>query len=173
MPMYDELKIPASAMTVTKEMIKISNFDLIDTEPLTVAIWEYFPEDDAFSLGFKTAGIESKLFLENAGLTFYLVLLIIFLAFLHLILCPFRQKCSCTQKVTDRMGKYLYFNGTIRYFMEIYFDICLKTSLNLYTVKWETPFYSVSDSNYFSVAFLVLVCIFPLCYITNSCLRPK
>ena len=63
MSMYEKLKIPPSTMTITKEMIKISNFDLIPTDKLSEKLWQYFPESEPFSLNFESAGVESKLFL--------------------------------------------------------------------------------------------------------------
>lgn len=38
MPMY-ELKFPANAMMVTKEMVEIANFDLIPTDLLDEYLW--------------------------------------------------------------------------------------------------------------------------------------
>ena len=121
-------------MTITKEMIKIAQFDLLPTDWLTEMLWEYFPESDPFSLNFETVGYEAKLSLENIGLTFYIVLLNVLLGILHFILRPLRHCSGCLEKLTNRMENYLYFNGTIRLYMEIFFDICLTSSLNLYTV---------------------------------------
>ena len=71
--MYEQLKFPATAMIITKEMVKIATFDLIPTEWISELLW-YFPEQEAFSLNFEQSGIESILFLQNAGLILYLVL---------------------------------------------------------------------------------------------------
>ena len=69
MPMYEKLKFPASAMKITVELIKIATFDLIPTEKIDNLLW-YFPEEEAFSLSFETAGFESMYFLQNIGLIF-------------------------------------------------------------------------------------------------------
>ena len=58
MPMYLMLKFPASAMLVMTEMINIATFDLIPTDSIDSALW-YFPEEEAFSLSFETAGVEA------------------------------------------------------------------------------------------------------------------
>ena len=63
MPMYEKLKIPAQSMTITKEMVKISNLDILPTEWLSEIIWDYWPENDSFSPNFESAGVESTLFL--------------------------------------------------------------------------------------------------------------
>ena len=56
MPMFEKLKFPPSAMIITKEMIKIATFDLIPTDWINEKLW-YFPEGEAFSLNFETAGL--------------------------------------------------------------------------------------------------------------------
>ena len=63
MPLYENLKIPPTSMTITKEMIKISNFDLLPTDWISGILWDYFPEEEALSLNFETAGIEAIRFL--------------------------------------------------------------------------------------------------------------
>ena len=95
MPMYKKLKIPPQSMTISKEMLKISNFDIIPIDWLSAAIWDYWPEDDAYSVNFESAGVESTLFLQNVGLTFYLVILTIIIGIVHLCLLPFRRTRQC------------------------------------------------------------------------------
>ena len=60
------------------------------------------------------------------------------------------------------MESYLYFNGTIRFLMEIFFDVAFVASMNLQTADWETPFPSEAMSNDLSVVFIVLVSICPV-----------
>ena len=89
-PMLDNLKFPPSTMIITRELIKIAKFELIPTEKINEELW-YFPEGEAFSLNFETAGVESKLFLENIGTILYLVLLNFVCMLVHLILWPLRN----------------------------------------------------------------------------------
>ena len=58
MPLYEMLKFPSNAMTISKELIKVAKFDLIPTEWIDEILW-YFPEGDAFSQNFDAAGFES------------------------------------------------------------------------------------------------------------------
>ena len=90
MPMYENLKFPASAMVVTVELIKIATFDLIPTDSIDSVLW-YFPEEEAFSLSLETAGVEATLFLQNIGLILYLIMLNILLGVLYLLLLPARN----------------------------------------------------------------------------------
>ena len=54
-------------------------------------LW-YFPEGEAFSVNFDAAGIESKLFLQNIGLIFYLILANILFAGVHFLLIPLGKR---------------------------------------------------------------------------------
>ena len=58
MPLYEKLKFPASAVIITKELIKIATFDLIPTEQFDEMLW-YFPEGEAYGVSFEAAGVES------------------------------------------------------------------------------------------------------------------
>ena len=161
MPMFEKLKFPPSAMIITKEMIKIATFDLIPTDWINDALW-YFPEEEAFSLNFETAGLESKLFLKNIGFILYLVLFNILYMLLHLIFWPLRDTCNFFKNLVAKMERYLYFNGTIRFYMEVFFDILLVGSLNIHTAEWDTLFLAEKVSNYISLFFIALICIWPL-----------
>ena len=77
-------------MIITKEMIKIATFDLIPTDWISDALW-YFPEGESFSLNFESAGVESKLLLQNMGFILYLVLFNLLYMVLHLVLWPLRN----------------------------------------------------------------------------------
>ena len=130
--MYEQLKFPPAAMTITKSMIQLTSFDLIPTDWILELFW-YFPEDDSFSLNFETAGMESKLLLKNIGLIMYLIFLNIFYALLHCMIRPLRNSGSCLKKTSEKMESYLYFKGSMRFFMEVFFDVCLVASLNIQT----------------------------------------
>ena len=95
MPLYEKLKFPAIAMEITNKMNKIVTFELIPTDWITESLWEYFPEEEPFSLNFESVGLESRLFLQNAGLTFYIVQMNILYGLLHFILYPLRNTCGC------------------------------------------------------------------------------
>ena len=172
MPMYEKLKFPASAMMVTVELINIATFDVIPTESIDSALW-YFPEEEAFSLNFETAGVESQTFLQNIGLILYLIMLNILCGILYFLLLPARNSASCLSKVVTKMKKYLLFNGNIRFYMELFLDVGLLASLNMHTVGWSSSFTSTQVSNYLSIAMLILICIWPLCFILLACCKPK
>ena len=100
--MYEKLKYPASAMMITKEMIKIATFDLIPTNEINETLW-YFPEEESFSASFDTAGVESQLFLQNIGLILYLVIFNIIYGVIHFLLLPCANLCKLSRKLVDKM----------------------------------------------------------------------
>ena len=172
MPLYEMLKFPSNAMTISKELIKVAKFDLIPTEWIDEILW-YFPEGDAFSQNFDAAGFESQLFLENVGPTLYLTMLNVIFGVLHIVLFPCRTLGDFAAKVVKKLELYLYFNGSFRFYMEIFLDVCLIASLNLLTVDWDSPFPSVKVSNYLSIVFIFLICIWPLNITILTYLHPK
>ena len=173
MPLYEKLNFPASAMLLTKEFIKIGTFDLIPTDWLNDLIW-YFPDEDPFSLNFETLGIASKHLLQNIGLILYLILANILYAILYLLVVPCRRSLgNFGQNTVKKMEGYLLFNGSIRFCMEIFFDVLLIASLNLHTIEWDSPFIAVQVSNYLSIALLALICLWPLCTLLVTCTQPS
>ena len=170
--MFKKLKFPASAMELTKEMIKIATFDIIPTDTFDELLW-YFPEGEAFSAGFETAGVESLFLLENIGPIIYIFYLSVLFGVLHFLLRPCAYLCACCKKVTDKMGRYFYFNGSIRFYMEIFFDVVLLASLNLQNIDWNTPFMSEQASNVMSIVLIDIVIFFTLVSLLVSWFKPE
>ena len=92
---------------------------------------------------------------------------------LHIVLFPCRRLGDFAAKVVKKLELYLYFNGSFRFYMEIFLDVCLIASLNLLTVDWDSPFPSVKVSNYLSIVFIFLICIWPLNITILTYLHPK
>ena len=137
MPMFEKLKFPASAMIITKALIKVATFDLIPTELIDELLW-YFPEGDAFSLSFETAGLESTLLLENIGFIFYMIAVNIVFVLIHATLHNCRKSCKCSTKTHSKLGNYLYYNGMMRFYREVFFDLGLLSCLNVHMADWDT-----------------------------------
>ena len=63
----------------------------------------------------------------------------------------------------------MQWNGSIRFFVEAYFDFMMLTAINLQHADWQTPFVAVQYSNILSaillavtllLSFLILVCYY-------------
>ena len=92
---------------------------------------------------------------------------------LYFLLVPTRNFCSCCSKLITKMRNYLFFNGNIRFYMEVFLDVGLVASLNMHTVEGDSSFPSVQASNFMSIALIILICIWPLFFIFYACLKPK
>ena len=64
-----------------------------------------------------------QLLLQNLGLIFYLVLVNFMFGVLHFLLIPIGRRTKVGKKLVDKLEAYLYFNGLIKFFMEIFFDV--------------------------------------------------
>ena len=57
--------------------------------------------------------------------------------------------------------------------MEVFFDVLLVASLNFHTAEWDTLFHAERVSNYLSLLFISLICIWPVGSIFLACMKPK
>jgi len=137
MPLLQKLKFPGNAMMLTQFLIKIATFDLIPTEHIDQEMY-YFPDSDPYTSNFEQVGIESTLFLANIGFAMYLILAHAFFIVLHACLYRFRYVNSCTKKLYTKLSSYMYWNGLLRFYMEVYFDFAIMSILNLEMADWET-----------------------------------
>ena len=124
----------------------------------------YFPEEDPYSLNFQECGIESSLFLLNMGFPLYILLGHACLIVLYLILyfTNLMLKSRCLGKIVIYLSTYLFFNGLIRLYMEIYLGMALASVLNMHTADWQSPFKWVAISNYSGLVALILITSLPI-----------
>ena len=69
--------------------------------------------------------------MQNIGLILYLTVGNILFGVLYLLVLPIGKLCALGRKLVDKMRSYLYFNGLIRFFLEIFFDVAFVASINL------------------------------------------
>jgi hypothetical protein len=139
--MYGELKFPAKASMLNDAFIKIANFKWFDTwKKIDLKFFFYLPEDEAFNSNFKDCGYESTYLLPNSSFTIWILYANCALVLVWLL---FKIIARCTNKFAwfiKRLSAYLFWNGPIRLFMEVFFEITFTSSLNLYVIDWDTPF---------------------------------
>ena len=70
--------------------------------------------------------------------------------------------CSKVKKATDKLGGYLFWNGTIRLFIELYMEVTLLTLFNLKALKWEAGFKAVIFNNLLVVTMTGAVLAVPI-----------
>ena len=140
----DNVRLPANAMTFTQIIIEITSFEVIPTGDITSEIISYLPEEEPYSLNFQMCGIESLLFVLNAGFPLYVIHAYIALVVVYILLTLakkiFKCKCKCLTKMVECLGSYLLWNSLIRLYMELYQDLSLISALNMHQVTWQSPF---------------------------------
>ena len=124
-------------MQINKVLVDIANFELFDSQKINQKLF-YFPEEEPYNLNFQECGVESQHFLLNMGFPLYIVLghLIFIVIYFVLYLVSIKLKCKCMIKIINFLKNYLFWNGLIRLYMEIYFGLTLASVLNMQTVDW-------------------------------------
>ena len=130
-------------MLINQALIEITNFEIYPSEEINNKIL-YFPEVDPLSLNFQECGIESRYFLIIMGLQLYIMLGHFALLILYSILALANHylKLQCLGKVVNCLKNYLFWNGFLRLYMELYQSLCLASVLNTYTAEedWNSAF---------------------------------
>ena len=120
LPLVEGHKFPANASSMLGKMIEFAEFDLIPTEYLDELMY-YWPESDPFSANFESVGIETTFFLENIGFAIWMANFNILLILFHAAIYKIKCKSRCCQKIKEKLSFYLYWNGLIRLYMELFF----------------------------------------------------
>ena len=68
------------------------------------------------------------------------------------------------KRISNYIGTYLFWNGSIRMYIELYQDFTLNSSLNMHTLEYESPFEDVRNSNIYAFTTFALVCTIPLIF---------
>ena len=129
MPLFN-IKSPGNVNAFNIYFAEIATFNLIDTTGFTADIF-YFPEMDSLSLNFQNAGYDTTLIIPSLGNLLYLLFLHFVLALVHVLLFVLAKVIIKVSKVKSKVARYLYWNGSIRFFMEGYFDFLLFALINV------------------------------------------
>ena len=118
-PMYENLKIPANAMMLTRILIQVASFDLINTAEWIDPYVYYLPEEDAYSINFAQCGYESLLLIVNISVIVWMYIanfavLIIVFGLVWLI----HRKTGKLAGSKEKLAGYFFWNGLIRLFYE-------------------------------------------------------
>ena len=160
MPLF-KIKSPGNVNAFNQFFAEIASFRIIDTTALTAELF-YFPEMDALTLNFQNAGYDTTLMIPSLGSLFYMMLLHFILALVHLLLIVLAKVIIKLSGIKSKVGQYLYWNGSIRFLMEGYFDLLLFGMINLGYLNWSDAFWEVTASNIFSWFIIGLTSILPI-----------
>ena len=160
LPLFD-LKSPGNVNAFNEYFAEIASFKIIDVTGITADIF-YFPEMDSLSLNFQNAGYDTTLIIPSLGNLLYILFLHFCLAVVHLLLFVLAKIIIKVSKVKSKVARYLYWNGSIRFFMEGYFDFLLFALINVKHLNWSGAFWEVTVCNILSWTIIGLVTLLPL-----------
>ena len=100
------------------------------------------------------------------GFPLYITLGHIALSVLYIFfyLLNFILQSKPLSKMLNHLGKYLFWNGFIRLYMEIYLSMALASILDIYTVDKQSPFKWVKVSNYSALISLIIIALLPILF---------
>ena len=117
----ENIMFPANVMEINQVLVDIANFEFFDSEKINQKLFK-FPEEEPYNLNFQECGVMSQHFLLNMGFPLYIVLghMTFVVIYFLLYLASLKLKCKCFEKVIKFIRYYLFWNGLIRLYMEIY-----------------------------------------------------
>ena len=131
----------------------------------------YIPEQDPYSLNFQTAGYSTTLVLSNASSFLVNTLLHFSLVIVMLILYFIGAQSQRVSSLNNKLKNYLFWNGSIRLFMEAYLDFALFSMLNISEIQWPEGQVIVAISNYLSYVLLGLCGFIPTILCIFACAK--
>ena len=135
---------------------------MFDVEEITTS-WNYYPESgEGIQENFESAGYDSSFLVLNLELSFYSICFHVCLFVLYWALRLLQKACPKVKKANDKLGDYLFWNGTLRLFMELYMEVTLLTLFNLKVIDWETGFKAVFFNNLFVIIMTGAVLVVPI-----------
>ena len=82
--------------------------------------------------------------------------------FYVLLVWPASKLCPKVAKITKKLRGFLFWNGTMRFFIESYMDIALFTMLNLKEYEWDYDFSLITASHVLAFVMVVVITLGPV-----------
>ena len=123
----------------------------------------FFPEMEPFSLTFSSQGKDSVFLVTLLEAQFFYIMLLGLVMIVDGILKLMARKWPTVQSFRQRRTvKFLYWNGTIRFLMEVYMNLTIFTLVNLASLDWKTGFPSANFSNTLAIFSIIIVTVIPI-----------
>ena len=159
---------------INKVLSEIANFEIIPSENINDYLF-YLPEADAFNLNFEECGIESRFFLLTMGLPLYIMLVhfALLVIYILLTLCNCILKSPCLSKIINHLRRYLFWNGFLRLYMELYSGLALSAVLNMHTNMDDknSPFRWAEISIWASIVSIYFLALLPIIFVLFYCFK--
>jgi len=128
---------PPNANVFMVAFVTVANFEIVPTDIVYPLFFE-LPECQAHSSGFELTGYESIYVSENLGTIFVLMHVYAILYIASGLLFLLGKKWNSFAKGYQKLAKFLFWNGLIRFFIEAYLELSLAVIVNLVHLKWDT-----------------------------------
>ena len=162
MPLF-KIKSPGNVNAFNEFMSEIAKFKIVDIQALTLEAGIYVPEMDSISLNYQNAGYDTTLAIPCLGTMVLILLAQIMFVIVHLLMWLISKYWPRVQWLESKVTRYLYWNGLIRFFMEVYLDFVMFSLLNIKTMsEMDDRFLIVKASNYLSIILLTLTMLLPI-----------
>ena len=122
----------------------------------------YLPEEDPLSLALQEQGFDSTLFVKTLGNIFYAIFGYVALSLLLGSMALIGKKVQFLHRVSSKVRKIIFWNGLIRFYIEIYMDVAVCAFLNLKTMTWNDHLPALNFSNYFAILAVISLCVIPV-----------
>lgn len=160
------MKSPGNVNGFNLFFVELSSYEVIDFAKISQSI-TYLPECDPLTLNFATAGYDSIFIIPSLGLTYYVILGFFALVLVYLALQPVAKKCGGrVRKARNAIGKRLFWNATIRFFVEAYLQFAMQALLNLKTMQSYDGLGNLYYNNVFAIMMAIAVVVLPIVLIS-------
>ena len=129
-PMFS-IAFPSNAYFFFSLIIGIINFDVVPTEELLKAIFNFDPEDEAVNLNFDFMGYSSHNLMLNLGAIFLYFSVIVFLLLLFKICKPIMLDYEKGKRLYNWFSKKMHYGFQIRFGMECYLEFAIAAFINV------------------------------------------
>ena len=117
-------------------------------------------------------GYETVYFVPLLGTSFLLILLLGMMVLIDLTMKLLSHKVPSIDKVRRKWtSKWLYWNGIIRLFLEIYMNVTLFSLVNLANLEWDTFLSGVNFTNTMSILAIIVAFTAPVVLIVHAFLN--
>lgn len=110
--------------------------------------------------------METHYMLLELKLLSYLFFFNLALVILQPILLLLSKVWSRAATLEQKLRRYLYWNGLIRFFIEVYLDFTLLAFINLRDFEWDSSFSSVTFCNLLAVNVVIAISVLPIALIS-------
>lgn len=120
------------------------------------------PTNQGYNLNFYSAGYGSLYFAPNLSTAYLIIHGYIILALFYLVLSLIKSRSQATHNFIEKIKGHLFWNGTLRFFIEIYLELSISATINIAKATDSL----VNTSTYYclisSILFGIFVIVFPI-----------